>query len=308
MAMNPMQRKANMYLIIGVLVTLLITGSIIGFLVYQLVNINKEREAERKALKEVYMLSEDVNSGDSISEELFTTQKIASSAIPTNAITMDAFYDDDGNPKENLIAKINLTKGTIVTEDMITESENATTDDMRLQEYNMLRLMTQIQTGDVIDIRFRLPSGEDYIVISKKKVEIPAVSGTESETTLWLNMTEAEILVMSNAIIEAYQLEGSMLYVTKYVEPGMQTAATTTFVPKASTQNLMLADPNILQEAKNALFTLYNRNIAIRQGTLDPLINSYEPDDAQDNIASGVEEEIDRAADERQSYLESLGE
>ena len=308
MAMNPMQRKANMYLIIGVLVTLLITGSIIGFLVYQLVNINKEREAERKALKEVYMLSEDVSSGDSVSEELFTTQKIASSAIPTNAITMDEFYDEEGNPKDNLVAKINLTKGTIVTEDMIVESENATTDDMRLQEYNMLRLMTQIQTGDVIDIRFRLPSGEDYIVISKKKVEIPAVSGTESETTLWLNMTEAEILVMSNAIIEAYQLEGSMLYVTKYVEPGMQQAATTTFVPKASTQNLMLADPNIFQEAKNALFTLYNRNIAIRQGTLDPLINSYDPDDAQDNIASGVEEEIDRAADERQSYLESLGE
>ncbi len=308
MAMNPMQRKANMYLIIGVLVTLLITGSIIGFLVFQLVNINKEREAERKALKEVYMLSEDVSSGDSVSEELFTTQKIASSAIPTNAITMDEFYDEEGNPKDNLVAKINLTKGTIVTEDMIVESENATTDDMRLQEYNMLRLMTQIQTGDVIDIRFRLPSGEDYIVISKKKVEIPAVSGTESETTLWLNMTEAEILVMSNAIIEAYQLEGSMLYVTKYVEPGMQQAATTTFVPKASTQNLMLADPNILQEAKNALFTLYNRNIAIRQGTLDPLINSYDPDDAQDNIASGVEEEIDRAADERQSYLESLGE
>ena len=308
MAMNPMQRKANMYLIIGVLVTLLITGSIIGFLVFQLVNINKEREAERKALKEVYMLSEDVSSGDSVSEELFTTQKIASSAIPTNAITMDEFYDEEGNPKDNLVAKINLTKGTIVTEDMIVESENATTDDMRLQEYNMLRLMTQIQTGDVIDIRFRLPSGEDYIVISKKKVEIPAVSGTESETTLWLNMTEAEILVMSNAIIEAYQLEGSMLYVTKYVEPGMQQAATTTFVPKASTQNLMLADPNIFQEAKNALFTLYNRNIAIRQGTLDPLINSYDPDDAQDNIASGVEEEIDRAADERQSYLESLGE
>ena len=35
MAMNPMQRKANNYLLIGVLVTLLITGSIIAILVMQ---------------------------------------------------------------------------------------------------------------------------------------------------------------------------------------------------------------------------------------------------------------------------------
>ena len=74
MAMNPMQRKANNYLLIGVFVTLLITGSIIGFLVYQLVSINREREEEKKKLATVYILAEDVTSGSDITEDLFIQQ------------------------------------------------------------------------------------------------------------------------------------------------------------------------------------------------------------------------------------------
>ncbi len=44
--------------------------------------------------------------------------------------------------------------------------------------------------------------------------------------TVWLNLTEDEILNMSCAIVEAFQIPGSKLYATKYTEPGMQDAAT----------------------------------------------------------------------------------
>lgn len=300
MAMNPMQRKANMYLIIGVLVTLLITGSIIGFLIYQLVSVNQEREKEQKALKNVYVLAQDINSGDAVSIEYLKQVKVSSSAIPSNVISV-------ADITENTIAKINLASGTVLTSDMVQESDNVMTDDLRLQEYNMISLISQVKTGDYIDIRFRMPSGEDYIVVSKKKVEIPAISGVESVSSIWLKMSEAETLIMSNAIVEAYQVTGSRLYITQYVEPGMQTAATLTYVPKASIQNLIYTDPNIVQEAKNALFSIYNANVSSRTNVIDGTINRIEEDDRQKNVEAGVEDEIEKAIEERENYLEGLG-
>ena len=44
MAMNPMQRKANNSFLLGILITLLITGAIIAFLIYQVSSLNKEME------------------------------------------------------------------------------------------------------------------------------------------------------------------------------------------------------------------------------------------------------------------------
>ena len=44
MAMNPMQRKANNSFLLGVVITILITGAIIAFLIFQLANLNKEME------------------------------------------------------------------------------------------------------------------------------------------------------------------------------------------------------------------------------------------------------------------------
>ena len=308
MAMNPMQRKANNYLLIGVLVTLLITGTIIGFLVYQLININKEREEEKKALKSVYVLSEDIPSGEQVSVAQLKQVKVPSSVIPVNAISTDELIEQTDETKQiYTIAKIDLSEGTILTSNMIQDSDNKMTDDVRIQEYNMISLLSQIETGDYIDIRLRLPTGEDYIVVSKKKVELPKVSGIDSVNTVWLKMSEADTLIMSNAIVEAYEMKGSKLYATKYIEPGMQTAATLTFVPKASTQALISTNPNIVQEAKNALFSIYNPNVAIRTNTINGILNTIEEDDKQKNREEGVEEEIEKAIEEREKYLESLG-
>ena len=44
MAMNPMQRKANNSFLLGILITLLITGAIIAFLIYQVSSLNKEMD------------------------------------------------------------------------------------------------------------------------------------------------------------------------------------------------------------------------------------------------------------------------
>ena len=54
MAMNPMQRKANNSFLLGIVITLLITGTIIGFLIFQVMNLNEELQERLK--KYMYML------------------------------------------------------------------------------------------------------------------------------------------------------------------------------------------------------------------------------------------------------------
>lgn len=312
MAMNPMQRKANNYLIIGVVVTLLITGSIIAFLAVQLVNMKKAEEEAAAALKKIYILNEDVTSGDVITAKMLKQAEVPSSLIPSNAISLDDIInnnlDEAGNVIEGAIstvAKIDIYSGSVLTSDMVQNTDDTITADQRIQEYNMVVLPTQIQTGEFIDIRLRLPTGEDFIIVSKKRVELPVVSGIDSANSIWLKMTEADILAMSNAIVEAYIMKGSVLYATRYAEAGMQTAAIATYVPSQAVMNLMQADPNIVQEAKNELFTRYNSTVNNRN-SINNSLNGY-AEDATANIEDGVQEEINKSTEERQQYLESLG-
>ena len=298
MAMNPMQRKANNYLLIGVLVTLLITGSIIAILFMQLNNLQQEKKKEEAAMKKVYVVSQDIKSGEVVSYDNLVQKSVSGSVVPTNALTVEL--------TENTIAKIDLNIGTIITDNMVQESEEKTTDDLRRQEYNMVILPTQIQSGDYIDIRLRLSNGVDYVVASKKRVEIPEIEGVDSTSTIIINMNETETMVMSNAIIEAYIDNGSLLYATTYVEPGLQQTVTPTYVPTGAVQSAINSNPNIEQEAKNALFARYNQNASTRTNIIDSVLAQY-AQDRVDNIEAGVQEEIAKAKEERQAYLEALG-
>ena len=150
-----------------------------------------------------------------------------------------------------LIAKVEMKKNTLITTELLSKSDNPVQDDVRKQEYNMIILPIDLTTGDYVDIRIMLPSGQDYIVVSKKEVEIPVVGGSESDDTIWINLSEDEILHLSCAIIEAYQVKGSKIYATKYTEAGMQQAATPTYPVNESTSRLLQNDPNILQRAMN---------------------------------------------------------
>ena len=315
MAMNPMQRKANNSFLLGILITLLITGLIIAFLIFQLSNLNKQMQEEEAKLKQVYVLNTDIMSGQVITSDMLEMKTIDGSAIPANAITPvdvdnkgTVVDESTGNVirKLDVVTKIDLKSGTILSSEMIATADELSSDLRRL-EYNVVQFPSQLQTGDFIDIRLRLPSGEDYIVVSHKEVEIPVVDGIDSENTMIIKMNEVETLTMSSAIIEAYIAEGSYLYATRYVDAGMQEAATPTYLPSDSVINLMNKDPNCANEAKQELFKRNNDSSyksAVRNPINDELNQNSE--DAQDNIISSVEEELKAAQEERQKYLESL--
>lgn len=296
MATNPMQKKARNSFILGVLITVVIMGLVVALLLMQLMKM-KDEEAERlEKLVSVYALNTDVKSGDTITMAKLTRVETDSGAVPKNALS---------SISEDTVAKIDLNAGTVVTSSMVTSSTENVTNDLRLQEYNMIRLASQIASDDYIDIRLRTPNGLDYIVVSKKKVEIPVIEGVESLNTIWIKLTEDETLTMSNAIVEAYKMEGSFLYTAKYVEPGMQDKATPTFVPSAETVNLITQNPNVIAEAKTAMYNRYNTNTSIRNN-INSEISRTDENEARSRVNSGAEQEVSTAQEQRQSYLDSL--
>ena len=66
MAMNPMQKKARTSFILGVVITLLLTGIVIALLLFYVNKLNTEISTLNANRKKVYVLSQDVKSGEAM--------------------------------------------------------------------------------------------------------------------------------------------------------------------------------------------------------------------------------------------------
>ncbi len=359
MATNPMQRKARNSFLLGILVTLILAGAVIAFLLIQLKNY-REKEAEEQANSvKVWVLSQDVISGQVITTDMLKQQVTNKALVPSNAIGdmsilsnyaltdkegneviteyrnnvatlylvkngnkqelkseegTDSYYVETNGNKQYveliespIIAKVDMDKNTLITIDMISKSDEKVTDDLRNMEYNMLILPTQLQSGQYIDVRLSLPSGQDYIVVSKKQVEIPQINGIDSEDTIWIKLTEGEIITMNNAIVDAWKMAGSQLKVVTYTEAGMQNAAIPTYVPTREVMQLINDNPNMVERAKNDLIRRYNEHSAVvRSEVINPIINNNGTE-GEDNLKTKVDESSANSRDTRKEYLQSLG-
>ena len=205
-----------------------------------------------------------------------------------------------------LVAKVDMNKNTVITTELISKSDDVVQDDVRKQEYNMLVLPMDLTTGDYIDVRIQFPSGQDYIVVSKKEVEMPTINGIDSEDTLWINLSEDEILHMSCAIVEAFRTNGTKLYVTKYTEPGMQEAATPTYPVNASVRNQINNDPNIVERAMNEIRARYDQGLTdLRNNDINPIIEAA-GEQSDGTLQSNMQQSITNSKNSRKEYLDSL--
>ena len=204
------------------------------------------------------------------------------------------------------IAKIDLKKNTIITPSMFTASDEKITSDMRTIEFSMISLPYDLEDGDTIDIRLRLSTGADYIVLSKKRVSIPLTADGYSTTTIQLSLSEGEILTMNAACVDAYRIEGCKFYALKYTDPGMQTAATLTYAPSQVVLQTIQNDPNIVQEARNALITNYSNNYQNSRTAFDEALRLVDQEDQQEAVISGTSSEVKGEDKLRESYLSSV--
>lgn len=294
MAISPMQRKSRNSFLLGMLLMLVIAAVVVGILFMQIMGMKKEEAKVNSSSKTVYMLTRDIKSGEAI-----TASDVKSTKVVTDMTT--DHIATSSNMSDATIAKVDLPKGAILSTSMITTTDEKLTDDMRVQEYNMLVLPTDLAKQDYVDIRIMFPNGQDYIVVAKKRVL------QSSANTIFIKMSEDEILSMSNAIVEAYRVEGSMLYATKYEDPGMQNAATPTYPVSRETLAVIEKDPNIVNEARNALWARYNQNGgAERRNEINSVITSHS-DGADDRLKTKMDEQIEKQTEERSRYIETLG-
>ena len=404
MAKNPMQRRANTSFILGILITLLLTGIVIVFLVMQLLKSKETIQTYEANKVEVLALNTRVNSGQTITEDVIDYIEVDKNTVPENAfndmdiLTNYSLEDANGNPIRTnefgdlyvsiaqtnasgqttnsvyvittedgekyyryanpetaynasqvkqtstgyavttangdvpvteidgmyyaqhqevqneekveyplsqvpIVAKVTMAPNTVLTNTLVAKSTERVTADLRRQEYSVILITSQIATGDYIDIRLRMPDGTDYIVASHKEVEIPVIGEMDSPNTISIQVTEDEIVTISNAIVESYMMPGSMLYATRYVEPGLQEEATPTYLPSQKVKTLIDQNPNVTEVAKRELNNRYTNGT--NRNNINDVLNQH-AEDAADNVTDRTEEEITLIQDERQQYLDSL--
>lgn len=305
MASNPMQKKSRNSFLLGMLLMLIIAAIAMAGMFFLLKKDEKKQEEQATKQTYVYRLNTSVKSGEEITSDKVTSVLVASEAVPTGAFPSKTKITQDGKDSwvdrafsySGYRSKIDLDQGTILSEDMLYE-DTALQASERIQEYNMLKLPVQLDFGEYVDVRLQMSNGQDFIVVSHKEVKDINVD------TIWLQLSEEEILLMSNAMVESYISPASMLYVTKYVEPGMQTAATITYIPSNEVINLINQDANIVSTARDALVAKYSSSAAIR-GNIETELGKYS-DNALDNIQAQMLEAREKAREAREEFLNGV--
>lgn len=99
---------------------------------------------------------------------------------------------------------------------------------------------------DYVDLRITYPRGEDFIVLSHKRVM------SITNQTLKVHMTEEEQHLYQAALVDFYLSRGygSDLYLTKYVEPGIQGEAAVYYSVPSNIEAAVRKDPNIVDMAQ----------------------------------------------------------
>ena len=85
MATNPMQRKARNSFLLGMVITLILTGAVIAFLILQLKNYREKEANEQANSVKVWVLSQNVISGQVITTDMLTQQVTNKNLVPSNA-------------------------------------------------------------------------------------------------------------------------------------------------------------------------------------------------------------------------------
>lgn len=191
---------------------------------------------------EVYTYRTDVEKGQEITDDMLECMTIPLSMSNESFIT-------DTSAIVGLYSKVDVKAGTpitnslIMTEDINEESELYHT----VREYDVVVNMWPIglKLGDYVDLRFLMPYGEEYIVLSHMRID------GMSEATVKFKMTEVQINLYQSAMVDYYlnSGEGAMLYFTKYIEPGVQEPANITYKVSNEIMEAMKKNSNLYATA-----------------------------------------------------------
>ncbi len=302
---NPMQRRAKTSFLLGFVIALVIMAIVVGFLIFTISKKDEELTELKGKQSTVAVAAVDFESGAEITSSDLKQQVVQTTMVKSEMLTAadlpGVSEDESGEESEvKYYTKINIPAGTIITKDMIYEEGYETTDDERVQSYGVFVLPYDLKNGDYVDLRIQIPSGEDYIVLPKKKIE-----GCTADI-IWIKVSEEELLTLNCAIMESWIMTGSKLYAIKYSEPGMQNKAKQTYPISVEILNQITNDPNVVEAAKTALANRYSQSMAEqRNNRINSALSPYIED--RDNIVeAGNASEYEKIQEQREEYVTML--
>ena len=313
MATNPMKRREHNAFLIGIVIGLILV-LVVGFLLFSMYNKTKAEFEKYKAEQEkkqitVVVAADNIRSDDILKPENFELKTVivdmsANDCYPSveDIFLVDAPNGEKQKAQEGAIAaRLDIPKGAIITKNFIRDNEDAVDHDTRLKEYNFIVLPSELKEKDVIDIRLTMPSGADFIVLSKKRV-IKC-----DETTVWMNVSEAEIQIMNSAMVEAWAITGAKLYAVQYADAGMQNSAFLTYRPREEVAKMIEKDTNIVESARKELAAQWNEADGEKKRN-EYIESEFVVDGADESVEAGFAEESATIRTHRSEFIESLGE
>lgn len=305
MAMNPMQRKVRNSFLFGFLIAVVIAALIVGLLFMKIKKLNEDmvkmQQKEQLAMKTVYVVSESVKKGEKIST--FSTSSVPAQMVPDNAITASNISDyqsedeSENSDSSAVVAKVDLSPNVILTTDMIEKAKEAST--YRMVEYNMISLPSLLKEGDYIDIRIAYPAATDFVVLSKIKVE------SCNSTTIWLKVSESQMLTLNCAIVESYIIDGTKLYATQYANEA-QSELNSTYIPN---NNVIALIENNGTKAENDEISNLGKNgtVVSAREYIDKILEQYSSNDQTDKVNDGYTNEKNTIQAAREALLGDMG-
>ena len=118
--------------------------------------------------------------------------------------------------------------------------------DVRKEETEYIKLPLRAEKGHTtVDIRIVFPNGEDFVVMSKKKLDDFDLDKQQA----FFTDNEEEAMMLQSAMVDAY-INNAELYMKAYVEPEMQAAPIANYLPNLDVISLLKTDPMIVDRAR----------------------------------------------------------
>lgn len=165
--------------------------------------------------------------------------------------------------------KVDVKPGTTVTKSVVMESDLVEPVYEQDMTFDMLPL--GIEVGDYVDIKISLPYGQTFYVMAHKRIEELVIENY----TVKMYMTATELEIWESAMVDyaLYKSYGMKLWVSKYVEPGLQDEVKTYYPVRNEIADLVKISPNIqdysvcVSDNVRKVFDAWVSNVTTEEGS-----------------------------------------
>lgn len=223
-----------------------ISGSVYFYIQYSKISSEREVLVQQNAVLQssidaigptttVYTVADTVTTRDVVHSDDFVEI-----LMPVSNITEDTVTDI--SKIEGMLYKVEIQPGTPITKSMLMLDEY--TDTLFTRDLMFDYLPLGLQVGDFVDVQITFPFGQTFTVIPHLRVDQLVVEANVIKT----HMTTWQWALWTSARKDyaLYNQQGLSLYLSKYLEPGVDSDAIVAFYPvRQEMEAVVNVDPNI---------------------------------------------------------------